>query len=83
MEPNGVIITAGQYTNFQDGNGVMPAKGSYLGVSTEDKIKEGNVSLIGNETDVTGSGSPQGSVGSTSIPSAKTTADVFVNNTIK
>ena len=83
LEPNGVIITAGQYTNFQDGNGVMPAKGSYLGVSTEDKIKEGNVSLIGNETVVTGSGSNQNFSGSSSIPSAKTTADVIVNITIK
>lgn len=81
LEPNGVIITAGQYTNFQEGNGVMPAKGSYLGVSTEEKIKEGNVSLIGNETIITGSGSIQGS--SITAPSVKTTADVIVNITVK
>ena len=83
LEPNGVIITAGQYTNFQDGNGVMPAKGSYIGASTKDRIIEGNGLLIGNETVVTGSGSNQNFSGSSSIPSAKTTADVIVNITIK
>lgn len=80
-EPNGIIITAGQFTNFYDGNGIMPAKGAYLGVSAEEKIVEGSVSILDVETVRTGASSRNDPVSKFSTSNA--TAEVIVKVSIE